>query len=108
MDRADIMSRVIARIVALSLLGFLLAGAGGVVETRPVDSAVAPWSAVDLAASDAVTAVDVPGVVVLVGQGDRVLYARATGSRALVPSVEPMTLDTVFDVASLTKVVATM
>src|SRR5262245_19112311 len=108
MDRADIMSRAIARIGALSLLGSLLAGAGGVVETRPVDSAGAPWAAVDLAASDAVTAGDVPGVVVLVGQGDRVVYARATGSRALVPSVEPMTLDTVFDVASLTKVVATM
>ena len=36
------------------------------------------------------------------------LYRRAIGSRALVPAVEPMTVDTMFDVASLTKVVATM
>jgi uncharacterized protein YbbC (DUF1343 family)/CubicO group peptidase (beta-lactamase class C family) len=48
-----------------------------------------------------------PGAVVLVGRGDRVLYHKAFGNRALVPSSEPMTLDTVFDVASLTKVVAT-
>ena len=48
-----------------------------------------------------------PGAVVLVGQGDRVLYHKAFGQRAVVPAAEPMTLDTVFDLASLTKVVAT-
>ena len=48
-----------------------------------------------------------PGAVVLVGRGDKTLYQRAIGNRALVPSVEAMTLDTIFDVASLTKVVAT-
>src|SRR5262245_11717484 len=64
--------------------------------------------ALDVAARDAVAAGEVPGAVVLVGQGDQILYRRATGSRALVPAVEPMTVDTVFDVASLTKVVATL
>ena len=48
-----------------------------------------------------------PGAVVLVGLGDRTLYHKAIGQRALVPSPEPMTLDTIFDLASLTKVVAT-
>ena len=48
-----------------------------------------------------------PGAVVLVGRGDRVLYQKAIGSRSLVPAAEPMTLDTMFDLASLTKVVAT-
>ena len=48
-----------------------------------------------------------PGAVVLIGRGDRVLYQKAIGNRAVVPAVEPMTLDTVFDLASLTKVVAT-
>jgi uncharacterized protein YbbC (DUF1343 family)/CubicO group peptidase (beta-lactamase class C family) len=48
-----------------------------------------------------------PGAVVLIGRGNRVLYRKAVGHRALVPSVEPMTLDTMFDLASLTKVVAT-
>jgi uncharacterized protein YbbC (DUF1343 family)/CubicO group peptidase (beta-lactamase class C family) len=48
-----------------------------------------------------------PGAVVLIGRGDQVVYQKAIGNRALVPAVEPMTLDTIFDLASLTKVVAT-
>jgi uncharacterized protein YbbC (DUF1343 family)/CubicO group peptidase (beta-lactamase class C family) len=48
-----------------------------------------------------------PGAVVLVGRGDRVLWQRAIGKRALEPASEPMTADTIFDLASLTKVVAT-
>lgn len=48
-----------------------------------------------------------PGAVVVVGRGERILYQKAIGNRALVPSGEPMTEDTIFDLASLTKVVAT-
>ena len=48
-----------------------------------------------------------PGAVVLVGRGDKIVYQKAFGNRALVPAVEPMTADTIFDLASLTKVVAT-
>jgi uncharacterized protein YbbC (DUF1343 family)/CubicO group peptidase (beta-lactamase class C family) len=48
-----------------------------------------------------------PGAVVLVGRGDRVVYEKAIGNRAVEPAVEAMTPDTIFDVASLTKVVAT-
>jgi uncharacterized protein YbbC (DUF1343 family)/CubicO group peptidase (beta-lactamase class C family) len=48
-----------------------------------------------------------PGAVVLIGRGDRVLYQQAFGQRAVVPAAEPMTVDTIFDLASLTKVVAT-
>jgi uncharacterized protein YbbC (DUF1343 family)/CubicO group peptidase (beta-lactamase class C family) len=48
-----------------------------------------------------------PGAVVLVGLGDETLYYEAFGDRALAPAREPMTLDTIFDLASLTKPVAT-
>ena len=48
-----------------------------------------------------------PGAVVVVGHGDRVLVREAIGARATLPAREPMTPDTVFDAASLTKVVAT-
>jgi uncharacterized protein YbbC (DUF1343 family)/CubicO group peptidase (beta-lactamase class C family) len=50
---------------------------------------------------------ELPGAVVLVGRGDEVIYRRAFGHRALEPAPEPMTEDTIFDIASLTKVVAT-
>ena len=65
------------------------------------------WSDLDRAARDAVAAGDTPGVVILIGQDDRVLYRKAVGSRAVTPATEPMTTDTIFDIASLTKVVAT-
>jgi uncharacterized protein YbbC (DUF1343 family)/CubicO group peptidase (beta-lactamase class C family) len=48
-----------------------------------------------------------PGAVVVVGRGDTIVLRKAYGQRAIVPSAEPMTLDTIFDLASLTKVVAT-
>ena len=48
-----------------------------------------------------------PGAVVLIGHNGRVVYRKAFGYRSLEPTLEPMTLDTVFDVASLTKCVAT-
>ena len=49
----------------------------------------------------------IPGAVVLVGQAGRILFERAYGHRSLEPRLEPMTLETQFDLASLTKVVAT-
>ena len=49
----------------------------------------------------------VPGAVVLVGHAGEVVYRKAYGKRALVPLPEAMTVDTIFDCASLTKVIAT-
>lgn len=48
-----------------------------------------------------------PGAVVIVGHAGHIVYRRAFGSRALVPRRLPMRVDTIFDLASLTKVVAT-
>lgn len=48
-----------------------------------------------------------PGAVVLIGNDDHIVYRRAFGFRSLKPEKAPMALDTIFDVASLTKVVAT-
>ncbi len=48
-----------------------------------------------------------PGAVVLIGFQGRVVYRKAFGQRQLEPTPEPMTLDTVFDLASLTKPIAT-
>lgn len=49
----------------------------------------------------------IPGAVLLVGHNGKIVHRKAYGQRALVPVPEPMTLDTIFDAASLTKVVAT-
>ena len=49
-----------------------------------------------------------PGAVVLVGHNGKVVYKQAYGERSVMPDHEPMTVDTIFDIASLTKVVATV
>jgi uncharacterized protein YbbC (DUF1343 family)/CubicO group peptidase (beta-lactamase class C family) len=49
----------------------------------------------------------IPGAVLVIGHNGQVVYQRAYGERALIPHREPMTLDTIFDAASLTKVIAT-
>ena len=62
---------------------------------------------VDTVIQEAIRAGNVPGAVLIVGHNGTVVYRKAYGSRALEPRREVMTLDTVFDLASLTKVVAT-
>ena len=49
----------------------------------------------------------IPGAVLLIGHDGQVVYRKAYGERSLIPAHEPMTIDTIFDAASLTKVVAT-
>ena len=48
-----------------------------------------------------------PGAVVLVARNGGMVWRKAYGSRAVEPVREAMTADTIFDVASLTKIVAT-
>jgi len=48
-----------------------------------------------------------PGCVVLVGHKGHIVYHEAFGHRQLVPETQPMLKDTVFDMASLTKPIAT-
>jgi uncharacterized protein YbbC (DUF1343 family) len=62
---------------------------------------------IDGLVEDAIRNRELPGAVVIAGRGSTVLYRKAFGLRATFPVNERMTLDTIFDVASLTKVVAT-
>ena len=64
-------------------------------------------AAIDAAIEDAVAKQLIPGAVVDIGHNGVTVYRKAYGWRALLPQREPMTADTVFDAASLTKVVAT-
>src|SRR5437899_11887559 len=70
-------------------------------------SGLLDFSGIDEAAKEAVASGEIPGVVVLVGRGDAILLQRAYGSRRLLPSPALMTVDTIFDIASLTKPVGT-
>jgi uncharacterized protein YbbC (DUF1343 family)/CubicO group peptidase (beta-lactamase class C family) len=50
---------------------------------------------------------NIPGAVVLVGHDGKIVYRKAFGLRSIEPVKEPMTTDTIFDLASLTKCIAT-
>jgi uncharacterized protein YbbC (DUF1343 family)/CubicO group peptidase (beta-lactamase class C family) len=63
--------------------------------------------AVDSVIQQAIADGNIPGAVLIVGHNGVVIYRKAYGRRALEPRPEPMTLDTIFDLASLTKVIAT-
>lgn len=65
------------------------------------------FAVIDAPIEAAIAEGKMPGCVVVIGRHDEVLYRRAYGSRAILPERAAMTLDTVFDLASLTKPVAT-
>jgi len=73
-----------------------------------VSAAASTWTEkLDATIEDAIAKQQIPGAVVWVGRGDQTVYRKAYGYRAVKPTPEPMTLDTVFDLASLTKGMAT-
>jgi uncharacterized protein YbbC (DUF1343 family)/CubicO group peptidase (beta-lactamase class C family) len=66
-------------------------------EFKPLDAVI----------EDAIEQQQCPGAVLVVAHHGRVVYRKAYGMRSLEPTREKMTLDTIFDIASLTKVTAT-
>lgn len=66
-----------------------------------------PLARIDRAVSEAIEQGKMPGAVVLILQHGEIVFRKAYGLRSKQPNATPMTLDTVFDLASLTKPVAT-
>jgi len=62
---------------------------------------------IDAIVTDQIRAGNIPGAVVLVGQADRILYWEAFGDAMVEPNRVPMDRRTIFDLASLTKPIAT-
>lgn len=74
-------------------------------EEAGVDAAA--LEAIDRLVDEAIARGEMPGCVVVIGRRAGVVFAKAYGQRQVEPQPEPMTLDTIFDLASLTKPVAT-
>ncbi len=87
-----------------NLLFFALLFSAAAFSQTSLDSRLA---VLDPIVNEAIAGQEIPGAVLVVGHDGQVVYRKAYGSRALEPRREAMTLDTVFDCASLTKVVAT-
>jgi uncharacterized protein YbbC (DUF1343 family)/CubicO group peptidase (beta-lactamase class C family) len=91
----------------------LLAGFGliGARIASSQSSQTASFNNIDRMMEQAVAGKSIPGAVVLVGHDGKVVYRKAFGQRSLEteagPAREAMTPDTIFDLASMTKCLAT-
>lgn len=123
--------RFISLLVALGLaVAFLLGGLAGCARVAlppppaakiepPVEVPPAPapplirelddqrFAKIEHAAKQEIACQHIPGAVVLVGHLGKVVYRKAFGNRSVEPYMHPMTAETIFDLASMTKVVAT-
>jgi SSS family transporter len=106
-------TKVAARVANILLLFAVLSSASlraeieSAASTSPVSATQFDFSGVSSLVEQAVAAKKLPGAVVLINHDGRTVFEHAYGSRALEPAVEPMTEDTVFDMASLTKCLVT-
>ena len=98
--------------VASCLLASCLGSVATAADLPRLDPAAAGFDPARLAAIDGLVeemlaAEKMPGCVVCIGRRDGIAMLKAYGRRAVRPANEPMTADTVFDLASITKPVAT-
>lgn len=90
----------------MRLIGFVLLVAS-LAAAAQENASLARYPQVDAILNEGVQSGLIPGAVLIIGHNGEVIYRHAYGSRSLIPRREPMTIDTIFDAASLTKVVAT-
>ncbi len=107
-----ILSLVLVIVVLVFSMTSLGATAAARRKPKPKPKPAAPQETVNFSAVDALVQGQVAddgitGAVLVVGHAGHVVHQKAFGLRATSPRSEPMTMDTVFDLASLTKVVAT-
>jgi CubicO group peptidase (beta-lactamase class C family) len=95
---------------------FVLIGAAAMFIIGSLTAPTPDFAPVSKLMNDAIAAHRLPGAVVVVGHGGKIVFHRAYGSRKLVGEpgldgspapAEPMTEDTIFDMSSLTKCLAT-
>ncbi|MFU8861284.1 MAG: serine hydrolase domain-containing protein [Cyclonatronaceae bacterium] len=97
------------------LVTLILLSHPGVIQSQPLpvitpqeagmDQAV--LSRVDQIIEKSISDGETPGAVLLVMRKDRIVWRKAYGNRQITPEAVPMTAETIFDMASITKPVAT-
>jgi len=87
----------------LTLLLFLAAGC----RPEPKEEPRQLFTEIDQVGEEEIATGNFPGAVVLVGQQDEILYWKAFGYKAIDPCEDPVGNGTIFDLASMTKPIAT-
>ncbi len=93
----------------LAVAGLAQSRSSAVPKSRAADTpaVAAKLAGIAPVVEDAIHHGDTPGAVVAVGHDGRIVYLRAFGDRTLIPRPSAMKTTTLFDLASLTKVIAT-
>ena len=94
-------------LILLVAIGGLQAQPLSLASPEEVGMSSARLSRLDEVIEQAIEEEETPGAVVLVARKGKVVYRRAFGYKQLVPHKEPVSIDTIFDVASMTKILAT-
>ena len=109
-------ARMVIAIASALLLLVVGASARYVLGRQQTGTAITEFATVSRLMNNAIAAEKLPGGVVVIGHAGRIAFHRAYGSRKLAGEpglngspapAEPMTEDTIFDIASLTKPLAT-
>jgi len=98
---------LVAGLLSLALTAQVLAANLPRVAPARVGMSIGQLTRIDAAVAESIARRETPGAVVLAARRGRVVWRKAYGARAVAPARETMTADTIFDAASLTKVVAT-
>ncbi|HVC46350.1 MAG TPA: exo-beta-N-acetylmuramidase NamZ domain-containing protein [Terracidiphilus sp.] len=101
--------RVLLRLRVLAALFLLAAAMPLCAQPRRASAAPSPrrFATLDALMNQAVRSGNIPGGVLLIGHNGKIVYRKAFGWRSLEPTRERMTVGTIFDLASLTKCIAT-
>jgi len=102
-EREIDMNSIRTNIILLASLLLTVTGCR-LVEKRPCKPDL---SGIDRVVEEEIEKGNIPGAVVLIGQGNKVLYWKAFGHEVNEPFQEVMSKNTIFDLASLTKPIAT-
>ena len=99
--------RIAVFVVGLLLLGLNAQAALPVVEPQTIGFDPQKLAAIEAVIAEGISEKKMPGCVVCFGRRGQIAWLKAYGNKQVEPAVVPMTTDTVFDMASLTKPVAT-
>jgi CubicO group peptidase (beta-lactamase class C family) len=108
------MNKVLIKIANMFFLSFFLlafhfiqAQPLPVVNPELVGMQTEKLNQVDKIILDAISKKQIPGAVLLVGRQGKIVKRQAFGKSQLIPNEKPMTIDHIFDLASITKPIAT-
>ena len=100
---------VLALLISSAMIGPVSAGDPPLPVASPAEVGMVPerLEAIDRIVAEGLRDRKLPGCVVIVGHRGKLVLRKAYGQRRVKPESEEMTLDTIFDLASLTKPIST-